>query len=421
MIPHPRPDPPESGDRDRAWLEVRFDAMLRNLERVRAAAGPGIHLIPMVKADGYGLGALRATAVLHMANPLGWGVATLAEGEELKRRGVPEPVMTYTPLPPESLPRAVAAGLIPAISDLESLTVLGELAASATSPIPFQIELDTGMGRAGFDLDPASASTWRSALRKSSRSALRKSSRSALRKSSRSALQQSSRSALHESSRSNLRLFGVFTHLHSAEVPRPLAARAQVYRFDSFVDLLRHDGVLAPGTLIHCANSAAAMRPRLRSRTANAVRPGIHLYGAAAGAEVPSPEPVAALRARVLLIRNAAPGTTLGYGATYQATGAERWAVLGIGYGDGLPRALGNRGFVLARGRRLPIIGRISMDTTVVRLDDCDLRPGDVVTFFGRDGDTELPLEEVAELVGAIPYEILTGFSPRLPRVPAKQ
>ena len=362
--------------------------MLRNLERVRSAAGPGIHLIPMVKADGYGLGALRSTSVLHLANPFGWGVATLAEGEELKRRGVLEPVMTFTPLPPKSLPRAVAACLIPAISDLESLGVLRELAASAPNPIDFQIELDTGMGRAGFDLDPASASAWRSDLRE-----------------------------LHGS---KLRLAGVFTHLHSAEVRRPSAARAQIYRFDTFIEVLRRDGILGPDTLIHCANSAAAMRPRLRSRTANAVRPGIHLYGAAASAEIPSPEPVAALRARVLFIRSAAPGTTLGYGATYQAGESERWAAVGIGYGDGLPRALGNRGSVLSRGRRLPIIGRISMDTTVVRLDDRDLRPGDVVTFFGRDGDTELPLEEVAGLVGAIPYEILTGLSPRLPRVPAK-
>ena len=141
----------------------------------------------------------------------------------------------------------------------------------------------------------------------------------------------------------------------------------------------------------------------------------------------------------MLLVRDVPPGTTLGYGATYRARTHERWAAIGIGYGDGLPRVLGNRGSAIANGRRLPIIGRISMDTTVVRVsrDEAQdhaardpgaahdpgaarrsaLGPGDIVTFIGCDGGIELPLEEVAEQAGTIPYEILTGLSRRLPRV----
>ncbi len=378
----------ETGPRERAWIDVRYGALLDNLEQIRAANPPDTQLIPMVKADGYGLGAFPATAALHSANPLGWGVATLAEAEALRDHGLSEPIMIFSPIPPDSLPRAVAARAIPAISDPRSLAVLRNLALHASNPITFQLELDTGMGRAGFALDPMPASIWRSALR--------------------------------DAIRAGLRIFGVFTHLHSAEAADTSTARAQIRDFDSVVETLQRDGILPDDTLIHCANSAAAMRSDLRSRTANAVRPGIHLYGAVAGPAVPAPTPVATLRARVLLVRNAAPGTTLGYGATYRASSEERWAVIGIGYGDGLPRALGNRGFALFQGRRLRIIGRISMDTTVVRMDDCDLVPGDVVTFFGRDGDTELPLEKVAGLAGTIPYEILTGLSPRLPRVPAK-
>ena len=242
--------------------------------------------------------------------------------------------------------------------------------------------------------------------------------------------------------------------MHSADQPDLSSAREQIARFDHFISGLRRAGALPPDALVHCANSAGALR--LASRTANAARPGLHLYGAHVGDPRRRAEPVVAVRARVLLVRDVPPGATLGYGATYTARGRERWASVGIGYGDGLPRALGNRGSAILHGRRVPIVGRISMDTTVVRVsrdpegpdaqdaraartarDAPDARaahaardahaaahrpppapgPGDVVTFVGRDGGLELPLEEVAELAGTIPYEILTGLSRRLPRV----
>ncbi|MYA63645.1 MAG: alanine racemase, partial [Gemmatimonadetes bacterium] len=121
-------------------------------------------------------------------------------------------------------------------------------------------------------------------------------------------------------------------------------------------------------------------------------------------------------RARVVLARDVPGGATVGYGATYRSKGPERWAAAGIGYGDGLPRTLANRGWGLAGGRRVPVLGRISMDTTVVRVGG-DTSPGDVVTFLGRDGENELTLEEVAELADTIEHEILTGLSRRLPRM----
>ena len=122
------------------------------------------------------------------------------------------------------------------------------------------------------------------------------------------------------------------------------------------------------------------------------------------------------MRARVVLARDVPADTTVGYGATYRAGGAERWATAAIGYGDGLPRVLGNRGWAIAGGERVPIVGRISMDTTVLRTGS-HVGAGDVVTFVGREGDAELPLEAVADLAGTIPYEILTGLSRRLPRI----
>ena len=338
----------------------------------------------------------RIIATTNSPGSSSHGVATIGEGLELRQLGVRGPIIVCAPVPPQALPRAVAAGLIPSLSDLDSLTVLGDLAAAAdphaaTDPIPFHLEVDTGMGRAGLPLgaatpaQPATPPWW---------------------------------PAIHHATRGPLRLHGIFTHLHSADAPDLTSARRQIDRFDAFIESLRAAGQLPARALVHCANSAAALR--LTSRTANAARPGIYLYGAPAGDADRPPDPVVAVRARVLLVRDVPPGTTVGYGATYRARTHERWAAVGIGYGDGLPRVLGNRGSAIADGRRLPIIGRISMDTTVLRISGGGgrtLGPGDIVTFIGCDGEVELPLEEVAERAGTIPYEILTGLTRRLPRV----
>jgi alanine racemase len=137
-----------------------------------------------------------------------------------------------------------------------------------------------------------------------------------------------------------------------------------------------------------------------------------------AGDDLPPPRPVAALRARIVYLRDAVPGSTVGYGSTYAAQGEERWATVAIGYGDGLPRLLSNRGEALVRGRRVPIIGRISMDVTVLNVTGMgDAKVGDVVTFFGLGDGGEIPLEEVARHAGTINYEILTGLTQRLPRI----
>ena len=150
----------------------------------------------------------------------------------------------------------------------------------------------------------------------------------------------------------------------------------------------------------------------------DAVRPGIFLYGGRVGRDLPAPEAVASVRARVVHVRSAAAGTTVGYGSTYRADGDERWATVSIGYGDGLPRSLGNCGSALVAGRRVPIIGRISMDVTVVDITGApSVESGDVATFLGSDGDERITVDEVAELAGTISYEVLTGFTQRLPRV----
>jgi alanine racemase len=364
--------------RSRAWVEVDAGALRRNLEAVRNAVGPGVGVIPMVKADAYGVGLARAVSVMDAAEPLGYGVATAEEGRELRDLGVDRPVFVVIPLPPESYECAVRHRLTVSVSELAAIRRLGEAAERSGTPATFHVEVDTGMGRAGFDWK--TAPDWVPQV-----------------------------SAL---ARGNLTWSGCFTHFHSADVEGDSSLSLQWRRFESA--LIR--AAAGPEFLIHACNSAAALRaPAYGS---GAVRPGIFLYGGRAGEGLPGPEPVVSVRARVVLIREVDEGVTVGYGATHAASARERWASVAIGYGDGLPRSLGNRGAALVRGRRAPIIGRISMDVTVVDISGIEgVEVGDPVTLIGSDGPASISLEEVAELASTINYEILTGLTRRLPRI----
>ncbi|MBI4539653.1 MAG: alanine racemase [Gemmatimonadetes bacterium] len=365
--------------RARAWIEVNAAALCRNLRRIREAVGDGPALIPMVKADAYGLGIAGAVRALELVDPWGYGVATVEEGTCLRELGVRRPILVSSPVPPDGCRSAVEHDLIVSVSDLEVLDCLVSAAHGVGRSASFHVEIDTGMGRAGFDW--REAATWGLAV-----------------------AGRASAAACWT---------GCFTHFHSADLPERGPSEIQWERFQ---DALAALPVPRERLMIHAANSAAALR--FPAFAAGGVRPGIFLYGGAVGVDLPLPEPVASVRARVVRIRDATPGSTVGYGATHAARAWERWATLAIGYGDGLPRALGNRGWVIVGGRRVPIIGRISMDVTVVDITgDDSTRVGDVATLIGADGDQYISVEEVAALAGTISYEILTGFTARLPRI----
>jgi alanine racemase len=274
--------------------------------------------------------------------------------------------------------RAATAGLIVSISDVDSLRRWAA-AAEVHGPLEFHVEIDTGMGRAGFD--------WRETG-------------------------QWAAAARAESS-ARLRWTGAFTHFHGADAADPLPSRTQWRRFQ---DALAQLPISREDLMVHACNSAAALR--WPEYAADAVRPGIFLYGGAASPDGPAPAGVAAVRARLVLVRDVPPGSTVGYGATHVARGWERWGTVAIGYGDGLPRSLGNTGSALVRGTRVPIVGRISMDMVVVELSAVPAAAaGDVVTLIGRDGECEITVDEVAVQAGTISYEVLTGLTARLPRL----
>jgi len=332
----------------------------------------------MVKADGYGLGMEDVVQALESEDPWGFGVATVEEGIRLRTAGVKTPVIIFSPVPPGSYEPAVAHGLTLTVSDLDSVERVASAATRTGHVGRFHVEIDTGMGRSGFDW--RRVAEWGTAL-----------------------VDLTSDTSIWE---------GCYTHFHSADLADNAPTGAQWDRFIWAVEWLKPE----EGSLIHACNAAAAMR--YPGFAADAGRPGIFLYGGSIGAGVAPPEEVVRVRARVTLIRDVPVATTLGYGATYRSSGEERWATLGIGYGDGFPRILGNRGSVLLSGRRVPIIGRISMDMTVVDITGDDgVRTGDTATLIGTDGDLAISLDEVADLAGTISYEILTGLTARMPRI----
>lgn len=385
--------------RSRAWLEVDASALRANFLAVRSVVGEKSRILAMVKADGYGLGALETVRTLEPLGPWGYGVATVDEGARLRRAGIRRPVVLVSPLPAGQEVAARTEDLTVTISNLQALERLlkafAEVSAEAdpsTMVLPaFHLEVDTGMGRAGVP--------WRDLPVLLPRF---------------QDLAQQGGAVLE----------ACFTHFHSADekggeesVELQWNRLTQALGGLSLNDLPH--GRKGDEPWIHAANSAAIFRSP--GVAAHGCRPGIFLFGGCPGWNLPVPRPVASLRARIVRVQKALPGSTVGYGATHRAQGEEWWATVGVGYGDGLPRLLSNRGEAVLRGVRVPIVGRISMDLTVVECSSAmggdPPRVGEVVTFLGQDGAAGVSLEEMAEWANTIHYEILTGFSPRLPRI----
>ncbi|MDB4875926.1 MAG: Alanine racemase [Gemmatimonadetes bacterium] len=346
----------------RAWVDIDLGALLRNGTTVAAHAG--VPLLPMVKADAYGLGAVRVARTLEQLNPWGFGVATIGEGEELRRAAIARPVLVFTPLLVEEFDAAIRADLTPTLGDVHSITRWSETGR------PWQLAVDTGMSRAGVQWNEIDA------------------------------LLAVVRDVPPQ---------GVFTHFHSAE--RNDATRAvQEKRFAEAVARLP---VRPP--MVHAENSPAVEHGGASEWSV--VRPGVFLYGVSSGNSPQiRPEQVASLRARVVDLRTIDDGETVSYGGTYRAAGTRRIATLAIGYADGYRRVLGNRASVLLRGKRAPVAGVVTMDMTMVDVTDVECEVGDVATLIGADGDERIDVTDVAALGDLSPYEVLTGLRGRLPR-----
>jgi alanine racemase len=361
--------------------EIDLEAIRHNVRAVRSAVGPAPAIMAVVKADGYGHGALPVSRAAVQAGATCLGVAIPEEGAELRAGGVREPIVVLGPADPEQAALIVEHGLVAAVATSELAHRLSRAAAAAGRRVAVMAKIDTGMGRVGVAPEEAPAFV-RGLL------------------------------ALP-----GVTLQGVFTHLAHADAREKSHATLQLSRLGAVLAQLDRAGVSVPW--ISAANSAAIMD--LPAGHFSLVRAGIMLYGLLPSAELRRPaavRPAMRITTRIGFLKRVRAGTTIGYGCTYTAP-RETWiATLPVGYADGYDRRLSNAGPVLIGGRRHPVAGRVCMDQIMVDLGpEAAAKVGEEAVLLGRQGAEEITATELAELAGTISYELLCGISPRVPRI----
>jgi alanine racemase len=350
----------------RAWVNVDLGALVKNARTLARIAG--VPLVPVVKADGYGLGAVAVAQALEAVDPWGFCVATVDEGAALRAAGVGRRLLVFAPAQAAWFPAYQRHRLTPVFDHLPALR---EWRSHGDGP--FHLEIDTGMSRTG--VRPEHLGEWRDVLDTPS-------------------------------------FEGCFTQFHSAH--RDLEATAA--QWEQLTQAVR--GLARRPVVIHAANSAGALRGR--TFAGDAIRPGLFLYGGGPGAGLPEGNPVVRVQARVLSVRRIAAGDSVGYGATWRASRPTTIATLGIGYADGVRRSVVRSpdAHVLVKGVRYPYAGVVTMDLTMIDVGDTVVELGDVATLLGADGGEVITLAQLAAWADESQYVVLTGLGPRLPRVP---
>ena len=354
----------------RTHTEINLEAIRRNAETIRASTGK--QLIAVVKADAYGHGVVPVIEALRTVADM-FAVATIEEGVALRQAGIRDPILVLFSSLPEQAAQIVAYGLTPTISDWEFADRLNAVASKIVS---VHVNVNTGMNRSGI--------YWTEAAQFLNRlKTLRR-----------------------------LNVAGVFTHLATADETDKRFVFVQLKRFSSVLEKIRNGS-----ELIHAANSAAALA--IPETHFDAVRPGLSLYGTYPASERPiNLEPALTWKARIGWIGSISEGEGVSYGLRYKAPRETRVVMVQVGYGDGYPRALSGVGEVLIGGARRPIIGRVCMDVSVVRLASTDnVSVGDEVVLIGKQGNAEITVDELAHRAGTISYEILTQINPRVSRI----
>ncbi len=373
---------------ERICAEIDLSAISWNMESMHRNLKPGTDMIAVVKTDGYGHG---AAAIAHKIENLpylwGFAVATFEEAEELREAKITKPILILGYVFPYCYEDLSRLQIRPAVFRPDMLEQLATAGKKAGRPVSIHVALDTGMSRIGVRPDDQGVDFVRRVLE----------------------LQKEGWICLE----------GIFTHFSRADETDLDHTYMQIRRFSEFCGRIEKElGYRIP--LRHCSNSAGIIR--LPEANFDLVRAGITLYGLWPSSDVPQEpvplRPVMSLRSHIVYIKTVDEGTQVSYGGTYVTSKEERLATVPVGYGDGYPRSLSNRGYVLIRGRKAPIRGRVCMDQMMVDVTHIpEAQEGDTVTLIGQDGDLSISMEEMGDLSGRFNYELACDISPRVPRV----
>ena len=363
----------------RCWAEIDLAAFERNLKRIQAALPDHTRYVAVVKADAYGHGLPQMVRRLMQSGVDCFAVANVAEAAEIRHLGGGWPILVMSPVLPEEARQLVRHDLIATVSTIEECERLNQLGADQGKPVRVHLKIDTGMGRLGV---------WHTEA---------------------ATLFEKLKSCPH------LRLEGIYTHFSSADCD-PAYTEAQRRRF---LEVLA--GIDTTGLLIHADNSAG-IDSLAKESPFNAVRIGLLQFGVPPYPDSVlgrvSVEPVFSFHTQIGITKQLPAGTCISYSQTCTLTRDSRVAVLTGGYGDGIPLAMSNEGAVLIHGQRCPILGRITMDQTIVDVTDCpQAKFGDLVTLIGRYGAATISVGEFSRAAGTIPWETLCSVTKRVQRV----
>lgn len=369
----------------RTWAEIDLDAIAGNLRLLLTRTSPGASVMAVVKADGYGHGALEVARTALGAGAAWLGVATADEALALRRAGIVAPLLVLGYTPSSVVAGAVAAGVSLTVFHEDVLESVARAGRRLGQKARVHVKVDTGMGRLGLPPEDVAAfcrlvaaEPW-------------------------------------------VELEGLFTHFATADSADKTYARQQFERFMGVLDALERGGIRVP--VRHAANSAAIID--LPETHLDLVRAGIAMYGLQPSGELVHHlplRPAMTWKTRVVHVKRVFKGECISYGCTYRAAADSLIATLPVGYADGYSRSWSNRGAVLLSGRRVPVVGRVCMDQTMVDVtalaaEGVPVRPGDEAVLVGAQGGRFIGADELAEGLGTISYEIVCLVGKRVPRV----
>ena len=368
---------------NRVYATVDLDAVVSNMKSMREALPATTGIMGVVKADGYGHGAVP---VARAMDPYveGYAVSNIDEGISLRRHGIKKPILILGVTHSQRFEDLLRYDIQPAMFRLKEAKELSELAAEQGKKAKIHLALDTGMSRIGMQPD-----------------------------------RESAKEAAQMAALYGIELEGLFTHFARADEADKSFYQTQFERYQEFLSYLKEYGVTIP--VRHCSNSAGIVE-NLDSNQMDMVRAGICIYGLYPSDEVDRNRvkltPAMEIKSFITYIKEIAPGTPVSYGSTFVSEHAMRVATIPTGYADGYNRGLSNRGSVRIRGKRAKILGRICMDQFMVDVTDIpEAEEDDEVTLIGKDGEDEITVEEMAACFGGFHYEIICDIGKRVPRV----